>query len=519
MRVLEGTDRVRVGLMTIVIVAIVIGVGQGFSSVPMLFAQPAYYAQFKDAAGIKAGDAITLVGINVGRVLGLDIRGDKVVVEFTLGSYRIGKDSRAAIRTDTILGRKDIQIENRGSQRLPVGGLLPVRQTSTPYQIYDAFSDVTKAATGWDIEPIKRSLNVLSETIDQTSPHLSAAFDGVKRFSDTIGKRDSQFAQVLANAKKIAATLGDRSAQLNQLLVNAETLLAAINDRGQAITYLLDRVNAISTQVQGLINDNPNLNHLAQQLRDITDVLKQRKQDFADTLVLVSRFVASLGEALGSGPFFKGMLVNLLPGQYLQPFIDAAFKQRGLDPEQFWRSSGLPAFRFPDPNGTRFSNGAPPPAPTVLEGTPDHPGPAVPPGSPCSYTPATDGLPRPGNPLPCAALDQGPFGARGYQPPLDVQTSEPNPNGPAPTPGIPVAGRPGGPVPNVPGTPVPVPPNAPPRARTQNLQPAPPSTFAPLLPPGPGAPPGPGPQLGPAGTPPLPGNPPYLPPGSQNEGR
>src|ERR1700742_224307 len=106
MRVLEGTDRVRVGLMTIVIVVLVIGVGQGFSSVPMLFAQPTYYAQFKDAAGIRAGDAISLVGINVGRVLGLDIEGDKVVVEFTLGGHQIVKDSRAAIRTDTILGRK-----------------------------------------------------------------------------------------------------------------------------------------------------------------------------------------------------------------------------------------------------------------------------------------------------------------------------------------------------------------------------------------------------------------------------
>jgi len=523
MRALEGANRVRLGLKTIVIVLLVVGVGQAFTSVPMLSAQPSYYAQFKDAAGIKAGDTVSMVGIKVGRVLGLEIQGDKVVVAFTLDDHQIGKDSRAAIRTETILGRKDIQIENRGSQPLSVGGVLPVGQTSTPYQIYDAFTDVTKAASGWDIEPIKRSLNILSETIDQTYPHLSAAFDGVKRFSDTIGKRENQFTQLLANAKKIGAILGDRSGQLNQLLVNAQSLLSAINDRGQAITYLLERVDAISTQVQGLINDNANLNHVAQQLRAITDVLKQRKQDFADTLVLISKFVASLGEALGSGPFFKAMIVNLLPGQFVQPFIDAAFKRRGLDPEQFWRSAGLPAYRFPDPNGTRFPNGAPPPGPPVLEGTPDHPGPAVPPGSPCSYTPPADGLPRPGNPLPCAALQQGPFGAQGYQPPLDVLTSPPNPNGPPPTPGLPIAGRPGDPPPNVPGAPVPVPPNAPPGARTETLPPAgpaaPPPAFAPAPSPGAPAPAGPGPQVPPAGTPPLPGNPPYLPPGSQNEGR
>ena len=33
-----------------------------------------------------------------------------------------------------------------------------------------------------------------------------------------------------------------------------------------------------------------------------------------------------------SGPFFKAYLANLLPGQFLQPFVDAAFSDLGLDP-------------------------------------------------------------------------------------------------------------------------------------------------------------------------------------------
>jgi phospholipid/cholesterol/gamma-HCH transport system substrate-binding protein len=195
------------------------------------------------------------------------------------------------------------------------------------------------------------------------------------------------------------------------------------------------------------------------------------------------------------------MIGNLVPYQILQPWVDAAFKKRGIDPENFWRSAGLPAFKWPDPNGTRFSNGAPPPAPPVLEGTPDHPGPAVVPGSPCSYAPPPEMSPRPGNPMPCAGADQGqgPFGPNGPYPALpDVLSSPPNQNGPPPTPGIPDAGLPGAPAPNMPGSPVPLP-NAPPGARRESLLPAgpppPPSTFAPALPPGPPAPPGPGPQL------------------------
>ncbi len=522
MRTLEGSNRVRNGLMGIVILVIVLGVGQSFASVPMLFATPTYYAQFADTGGIAGGDKVRIHGVDVGKVRSMSIDGDKVVIGYSLQGTQIGTESRAAIRTDTILGRRNIEIEPRGTKPLRANGMLPLGQTTTPYQIYDAFFDVTKAASEWDTETVKRSLNVLSETIDQTYPHLSAALDGVARFSDTIGKRDDQIKQLLANANKIAGILGNRSAQINQLLVNAQSLLGAINERNYAVSMLLERVGSFSEQVKGFIDDNPNLNRVLEQLRTISDVLRERRGDLMQTLTTVAKFVASLGEAVASGPYFKVMLVNLLPYQILQPFVDAAFKKRGIDPEKFWGDAGLPAWRFPDPNAQRFPNGAPAPGPTVLEGTPEHPGPGVLKGSPCSYTPAVaDGLPRPGDPLPCSHLTTGPFGGPEYGPP-DVATSDPNVHGPGFTPGVPAAAIPGQLPPDMPGAAVPLPP-APPGARTVPVGPLPPQPpdftpgIAPLPPAltGPPPPPGPGPDAGPAGTPPLPGNPPYLPPGSQ----
>lgn len=518
MRTLESPNRIRNGIVGILIVVLVIGVGQSFASVPMLFAQPTYYGQFRDSGGLVTGDKVRIAGMDVGSVQSLAIDGDHIVMGFSLGGNQIGTDSRLAIRTDTILGKKVLEISPKGSEILRPGGVLALGQSTTPYQIYDAFFDVTKAAAGWDIDTVKRSLNVLSETINQTYPHLSAALDGVAKFSDTLGKRDEQFKQLLANANKVASVLGDRSGQINQLLVNTKTLLAAVNERGRAVDYLLAKVQQVSTQFQGLVNDNPNLNHVLEQLRVVTDLLVKHKFDLADVLITLSKFSASLAEAVGSGPYFKVLVVNLLPGQVLQPFIDAAFKKRGIDPEQFWRNAGLPAFQFPDPNGQRQPNGAPPPAPTVLEGTPDHPGPAVPPGSPCSYTPPADGIPSPANPLPCAGLTVGPFGnnpyGSNYAPPEGVLTSAPNPNAPAPAPGLPIAAEPGQPSPNVPGTPVAIP-EGPINARTVPLGPPPGPGPAPVavppvpVEPGP-PPPGPGQQLSPVTTEPLPGNPPFL---------
>jgi phospholipid/cholesterol/gamma-HCH transport system substrate-binding protein len=501
MRALEPENRVRVGIMAITVAVLATVVGQSFTSVPMLFAQPRYYGEFTEAGGLHTGDKVRISGMDVGTVQEIKIATPRVVVSFTTGSNSIGSQSRLAINTDTILGRKVLEIEPRGGEALRPNGTLPVGQTTAPYQIYDAFRDATKAAAGWDIDTVKQSLHVLSDTVDQTYPHLSATLDGLQRFADTVGKRDDRIKHLLGETSKVAGVLGVHGEQINRLLVNAQTLLSAINQRAQAVDALLSNVEAVAAQVQGVLNDNPNLGALLKQVSAISDVLVKRKDDLVSTVRQLGQFVASLSEIVSSGPYVKAAIFNLVPYQVLQPWVDAAFKKRGIDPENFWRGAGLPASKWPDPNGTRLPNGAPPPAPPALEGTPEHPGPAVPPGSPCSYTPPADGLPRPGNPLPCAGLTQGPFGSvqGGFPAPLDVQASPPNPDGLPPAPGVPIAGRPGEAPPNVPGTPVPLPRNAPPGARTEQLAPAgptpPPSTFAPGLPPGPPAPPGPGDRL------------------------
>lgn len=311
MRTLTEFNRGRVGMMGAVVTVLVVGVAQSFTSVPMLFATPTYYAQFADTGGINTGDKVEIAGVNVGLVRSLAIRGNRVLIGFSLPGKTIGMQSRAAIRTDTILGRKNLEIEPRGSEPLKPNGFLPLAQTTTPYQIYDAFVDVTKAATGWDIDAVKRSLNVLSETFDQTAPHLSAALEGVKAFSDTVGRRGEQIEQLLANANRIARVLGDRSEQVNGLLVNAKTLLAAFKQRSQALRILLTNVSEASAQVSGLITDNPNLNHVLAQLRTVSEELVKRKNELADVAVLLGRYTAALTEAVGSGPFFKAMVVRV----------------------------------------------------------------------------------------------------------------------------------------------------------------------------------------------------------------
>jgi phospholipid/cholesterol/gamma-HCH transport system substrate-binding protein len=116
MRALQPANRVRVGAFAIAVAVLVVGVGQSFSSLPVLFATANYYAQFSDSGGLSKGDKVRILGMDVGTVQDLKIDGDHVAMKFSTGTRTIGTESRLAIRTDTLLGKKVLEIEPRGGR-------------------------------------------------------------------------------------------------------------------------------------------------------------------------------------------------------------------------------------------------------------------------------------------------------------------------------------------------------------------------------------------------------------------
>ena len=135
---------------------------------------------------------------------------------------------------------------------------------------------------------------------------------------------------------------------------------------------------------------------------------------------LLNSYAMSFGETLSSGPFFKAYLANLLPGQFVQPFIDAAFSDLGLDPNVLLPSQladpqigqpGTPALPVPYP---RTGQGGEPnlTLPDAITGNPGDQG-CGPPGLPCpahGCYPYREPLPAPppGGPPPGPPAVVGP---------------------------------------------------------------------------------------------------------------
>lgn len=435
-------NKVAVGTVGMLVLVVVVIAAFSYDKLPFIKGTSDYSAYFAEAGGIKPGSEVRVSGMQVGKVSDVQLDGDKVLVDFTISTgVPLGDRTEAAIKTETVLGTKMLEVVSRGGGTL--SGTIPISRTTSPYDLPSALGDLTTAISGLDTRQLSSSLTTLADTFRDTPPDLKVALEGVARLSNTLDTRDAQLRNLLADANKVTGVLAKRSDQIASLVVNANALLGELLTQRSSIDALMGDLTSVSRQLSAVIGDNrTKLRPALDKLNGALSILDNHETELQRTLYLLRRYAMSFGEVLGSGPFFKASLVNLVPGQFSQPFIDAAFSDLGLDPNTLLPSQavdpavgqrGTPPLPMPyprtgeggdpklnlpdaitgnqDPNlPAQFpgrypyreplpapSPGSPPPGPPALP-PPGIAGPAGPAPSPSPvYLPAPNEVPPPGN--------------------------------------------------------------------------------------------------------------------------
>ncbi|MFI2840128.1 MCE family protein [Mycolicibacterium sp. PDY-3] len=332
MKPIAERNRAAVGAVGTLVLVAVVAAAFSYDKLPVIKGTSDYTAYFAEAGGIKPGSDVRVSGYGVGRVSSVTLEGTKVLVEFTVDDdVELGDRTEAAIKTETVLGTKMLELTPQGDGAL--AGTIPLERTTSPYDLPTALGDLTTTISGLDTTQLSTALSTLAETFQNTPADLKLALEGVAQFSDTLNTRDAQLRTLLADANKVTGVLAKRSDQIAALVVNANSLLAELLSQRDSVDAFMGNLAAASAQLSGLVADNrEQLTPALDKLNGVLSILDNRKQELQRTLYLLRRYAMSFGEVLGSGPFFKASLVNLLPGQFVQPFVDAAFSDLGLDP-------------------------------------------------------------------------------------------------------------------------------------------------------------------------------------------
>lgn len=399
------------GAIGILLILVLVAAALGNQRLPFLNDNKSYTAYFADAGGLYEGAIVEVSGYPVGKVSDIALDSTGVLVAFTVpANINLGRSTQAAIRTKGLLGTKELNVIPAGEGTL--SGPIPMDRTRSPYQLPDALGELATTISGLNTGQLSDSLATLAQTFADTPPQLRSAVAGVARFADTLNARDAQLRTLLDNAAKATGVLAKRTGLIVNLVRDTNALLVALRTQSDALDQITGNISAVARQLKAFIAENRRqLTPTLEKLNSVLALLDTRKERIQEAIKGLNNYAMAMGETVSAGPFFKAYVANLLPGQFVQPFVDAAFSDLGLDPATLAPSEladpqtgqpGTPPLPVPYP---RTGQGGEPrlTLPDAITGNQDPQLPAQYPGRypyrPEPPAPAPGG-PPPGPPLP-----------------------------------------------------------------------------------------------------------------------
>ena len=258
---MKKRDEVLVGLL-ITVAIIVTVVGSLWLARGGLSKGYPLYAKFPWGAGLKQGQPVLLVGVNVGYVDEVDLHQDGILVTTLriLKSYKVPVTSKAAVVPNGIFGdqavavtpsRPDPRSFNPGDT-VPVGPSTPgiAELTSKADSVMRSVNAITSAlqhemvASGGirdlrnTIAATSRLVNDFSSIAAEQSQQLSATMTSLRRATGAIdpAKVDS----TINNFRTASANLAEMSAQLKETSGKLDLILAKVDSGNGSAARLLN---------------------------------------------------------------------------------------------------------------------------------------------------------------------------------------------------------------------------------------------------------------------------------------
>jgi len=315
MKPFRERNPVKIGAVSLMVIALLIGMAFKADSLPLIGGGTTYYADFSEAGGLKSGDEVRIAGVRVGKVDSIELDHGKVKVGFKIKTDSgFGTQTGAAIKVKTLLGDMFLDLEPAGSGQLAGGETIPVSRTESPYDVVQAFSGLANTAGKIDTKQLASALTTLADLTRTTPKSFRDALDGVSRLSTNLAKKDKRINTLLKNLDTVTTTLDERDDDLVALMKDASTLFSALVERRTAIHNLLVSTRQLSQQLSSLIDrSKKDLAPALDNLEGVVGVLNKNEDNIDEMLRVMAPFYRVFTNVLGNGPWFDSYIQNLPP--------------------------------------------------------------------------------------------------------------------------------------------------------------------------------------------------------------
>jgi phospholipid/cholesterol/gamma-HCH transport system substrate-binding protein len=295
-----------IGLIGLAIIAALMLGSFRADQLPIIGSGDTYRAEFAEIGGLTDSNEVRVAGVAVGDVTDIELKGDRVLVTFKLDKgTNLTPQTRADIRVRTLLGAEFLALDPIGEGTMKVGSTIPLERTDAPYNVVEAFSELSETVGSIDTDQLAEALTTLSEVAAATPEEFRGAIRGVSDLSVNLAARDEQINTLLVNLDRVSTAINSKNTELVTLFKDADVLFNAISDRRDSINQLLVATQRISRELRALVADTrADLNPALRRLDTVTDALVDNQASLDEALRQYPDFTRVFANALGTGPWF-----------------------------------------------------------------------------------------------------------------------------------------------------------------------------------------------------------------------
>jgi len=301
----------RMGSISLVVLLVVMAAAFNLQKFPG-FRGTGYHAEFADASGLSRGDMVQIAGVRVGRVKSIEIREDRVRVNFDVKGASFGDQTRASVEVLNLLGSKFLNLTPAGPGTMESGSTIPLSRTKASYDIVGTLSQLTTTTEQIDTDQLAKALTTLSGTIDSAAPHVQESFTGISRVSQAIADRDVELAGLLQHADRVTKLLEERKGDLVTLMKQGDLVFKELRVRKDAIHSLLVNADKLAVSLDGIVQDNKKqIGPVLADLQKVVTLLRNREKSLEKTIHNLGPYASILINVIGTGPWFDAYVPNL----------------------------------------------------------------------------------------------------------------------------------------------------------------------------------------------------------------
>jgi phospholipid/cholesterol/gamma-HCH transport system substrate-binding protein len=266
---------------------------------------PKIVATFTDVGDLQSRGSVQVADVRVGSIASIHLTKD-FRAEVTLAlkpGVRVPKDSKALVRTTSLLGEKFIELRPKADPAkgpfLADGDRIPDHDSEEAPElefIAEQAVEVLGSVSASDLGSLSKTG---AQAFGGRQPELTTLIGDISTISSTLAGRTKELTHIIDALDKTTATVAAGSGDVGALLTNLATTTQVLSDNRQRAVNALAKLSALA-QAQNVILDRyrTDIDRQIKQLDAIVAVAAKQTGELSTLIDFLNRFVLSLPKVI-----------------------------------------------------------------------------------------------------------------------------------------------------------------------------------------------------------------------------